>query len=217
MRGLGRHLSFANVASGLALFVALTTGIAYALENNSVKSKHIAPNQVKGSDVKESTLGGVPSLAAEDLEVDAFELLGEAGSGQVLGRIDDAGAVAGTSFASPLGQSTATGTEAPRLMGTFLEATEAGNLQVQLPSGTMPAGTSRTFTLRSGDNAAGMSDSPLACTIIAEGDDCSTDAQVGFGQLDDVFSIEITTTGAPGVQDFVFGYGLTPQGGVVVP
>ena len=67
-----RSLSFANVISVAALFVALG-GSAYAvtqLDKNSVKSKHIVDGQVRspdvedngltGVDVDESTLGSVP-------------------------------------------------------------------------------------------------------------------------------------------------------------
>jgi len=52
MKNLARHLSFANVLSALALFVALG-GTAWALANNSVKSKHIVNGQVKDKDLRE--------------------------------------------------------------------------------------------------------------------------------------------------------------------
>lgn len=49
-----RHLSFANVCSALALFIALTGGVAWAateLGKNSVRAKHIAPNQVRAKHI----------------------------------------------------------------------------------------------------------------------------------------------------------------------
>lgn len=49
-----------NLVAYVALFFALG-GTAYALEVNSVKSKHIAPDAAKGVDVDESSLGQVPS------------------------------------------------------------------------------------------------------------------------------------------------------------
>lgn len=80
---LRTHISFANVISVIALFIALSVGAyaAFHLPNNSVKSKNIvkaqvkrsdlAPNSVDGTKVKdnklsghdidESTLGEVPS------------------------------------------------------------------------------------------------------------------------------------------------------------
>lgn len=79
------HISFANVISVIALFIALSAGAyaAFHLPNNSVKSKHIVNGQVKtgdlaansvdgtkvgdgtlgGNDIDESTLGQVPSAS----------------------------------------------------------------------------------------------------------------------------------------------------------
>lgn len=59
---LRRHFTFANVAAGLALFLALSGG-AYAIfiPKNAIRSKHLAPNAAKGVDVHEATLGTVPS------------------------------------------------------------------------------------------------------------------------------------------------------------
>ena len=54
------HMSYANVTATLALFLALSGGIAWALGANSVKSKHIAPNAAKGLDIAEATLAQVP-------------------------------------------------------------------------------------------------------------------------------------------------------------
>jgi hypothetical protein len=69
MRGrVRRGLSFANVVSLIALFVALGGG-AYAavkLKSNQVKSKHIAANAVQGVDANEASFGQVPSAAAAD-------------------------------------------------------------------------------------------------------------------------------------------------------
>jgi hypothetical protein len=45
----------------VAVFLALGGGIAWALERNSVKSKHIAPNAAKGADVLEESLSGIGS------------------------------------------------------------------------------------------------------------------------------------------------------------
>lgn len=49
-----RHLSFANVCAGLALFLTLTGGVAWAatqLAPNSVRAKHIAPKQVRAKHI----------------------------------------------------------------------------------------------------------------------------------------------------------------------
>ena len=58
-----RHLTYANVASSLALFIALSGGVAFAvtrLDPNSVRSKHIVNGQVKGADVNEGKLDATP-------------------------------------------------------------------------------------------------------------------------------------------------------------
>src|SRR6266545_4169132 len=54
MRHVRRHLTFANVASGLALFLVLTGGTAMALQgHNTVFSDDIVNGQVKEADVAE--------------------------------------------------------------------------------------------------------------------------------------------------------------------
>jgi hypothetical protein len=82
---LGRHLSFANVASATALSLVLGGGVAVAaglapnsvgskqiksqavkssdIKKNAVKGKHIKNDTVTGKDVKESSLAQVPSAA----------------------------------------------------------------------------------------------------------------------------------------------------------
>lgn len=48
-----------NAVAYVALFFALGGGVAWAVETNSVKSRHIAPDAVKGADVKPDSLKGV--------------------------------------------------------------------------------------------------------------------------------------------------------------
>lgn len=52
-----------NLVAYVALFLALGLGTAWALERNSVRSRHIVNNQVKGVDVRE------PSLKRLDADV----------------------------------------------------------------------------------------------------------------------------------------------------
>jgi hypothetical protein len=67
MRRIRRHLSFANVASAIALFVAISGGTAVALSGtNTVFSDDIVDNQVFSADVRNDTLSG-GGLAALDL------------------------------------------------------------------------------------------------------------------------------------------------------
>ncbi len=58
LAGLRTRLTFANVVSVIALFVALggTSVAALSLTRNSVKGKHIAPNAVTSSEVKDRSL-----------------------------------------------------------------------------------------------------------------------------------------------------------------
>ncbi len=74
-----------NVVAYVALFFALGMGTAYALDRNSVRSKHIVNSQVKspdvkndglkGRDIKESSLGAVPDADALNGN-DATQFLG---------------------------------------------------------------------------------------------------------------------------------------------
>lgn len=51
-----RHLTYANVMSTIAAFAAIGGGVAWALEANSVKSKHIVNGQVKRADIKDKAV-----------------------------------------------------------------------------------------------------------------------------------------------------------------
>jgi hypothetical protein len=55
LTSITQRLTYANVVSTLALFLAATGGVAWAvsLARNSVKSKHIAPGAVQSSDIKD--------------------------------------------------------------------------------------------------------------------------------------------------------------------
>lgn len=76
---LRRHLTFANIAAGLALFIALASGTAYAantvfstdIVNGEVKSVDISDtNGVRSADVRDDAqLGG--GLKAPDLATDS--------------------------------------------------------------------------------------------------------------------------------------------------
>jgi hypothetical protein len=87
MRLLREHLSYANVMATVAVFIALGGG-AYALKNNSVRSKHIAKGQVRSSDLqdrKKPTQGvrgrdvALDTLTEEHIREETFDV-GEFGS-----------------------------------------------------------------------------------------------------------------------------------------
>jgi hypothetical protein len=56
LKRLRKHLSYANVTATLALFLALSGGMAWALANDSVKSRHIVDEQVRSHDVRDESL-----------------------------------------------------------------------------------------------------------------------------------------------------------------
>src|SRR4051794_7766924 len=74
MRRIRRHLTFANVASAIALFVALTGGTAVALSgSNTVQSDDLGPGaQVKAPDVAAGAVGSAvvinESLTGQDIK-----------------------------------------------------------------------------------------------------------------------------------------------------
>ena len=53
MSKLQSRLTYANVMSTIAVFLAISGGIAWALGRNEVKSRNIAPGQVKPSDTSD--------------------------------------------------------------------------------------------------------------------------------------------------------------------
>ncbi len=60
------RLTYSNVVATLALFLALGGGIAWALEKNSVKSRHIKNGQVKTGDLKSNAVKS-PKVATDSL------------------------------------------------------------------------------------------------------------------------------------------------------
>lgn len=70
MHAATRRPSPATAISLVALFISLGS-VAWAIEANSVKSKHIADNQVKSADVRDDTLSG-GGLGSADVAADAL-------------------------------------------------------------------------------------------------------------------------------------------------
>jgi hypothetical protein len=72
LRGLRARLSFANVMATIAVFLSLAAGVAWALERNSVRSKHIVNEQVRKPDIADSALfssGRVELVTDESTEL----------------------------------------------------------------------------------------------------------------------------------------------------
>ena len=60
MRPLRRHLTFANVMSCIAMFIALATGGAYAVD--TIRSEDIVDNEVKSVDVGDNEIKSLDVL-----------------------------------------------------------------------------------------------------------------------------------------------------------
>ncbi len=77
MIALRSRLSFANVMSVVAVFIALG-GSAWAISANSVGSKQIKPSAVRSSDVKNGQVKAA-DLSGTALDAEATHLVGEVG------------------------------------------------------------------------------------------------------------------------------------------
>jgi hypothetical protein len=211
-----RHLSFSNVVSLVALFVALG-GSAYALSNNSVKSRHIDNGQVRTEDLDDSAVTGakINAGAVKSSDVGDGELTGDdvdestlyragAGPGQdtftvpvaglLSAQIRDIGGDGADLFGGVTGRSTATVDFAAVATGTAFDTDEMGNMRVRLVA-PLAAGQSRTFTLvRTPSLTTPLIDTPVACTIGAGESECV--AQVHQGITNPFIAIEIESSGA---------------------
>ena len=89
-----RHLSFSNAISVLALFVALggTTYAAVKIKADSVGSRHVRDDSLSGEDVREGSLGQVPSAASATSATTAASAgtAGTAGDAALLDGMDSA-------------------------------------------------------------------------------------------------------------------------------
>jgi hypothetical protein len=106
MHRLRRHLTYANVCATLALFIALTGGVAWAateLAPRSVKSKHIAPKQVRAVHIANG------QVAARHLNPALRRTLGVTGTGAP----GSAGAAGAQGPPGPTGPQGETGPQGP--------------------------------------------------------------------------------------------------------
>jgi hypothetical protein len=120
LRRVRRHLTFANIASGIALFVALGGGTAVALSGaNTVFSDDIVNDQVFSADVRNDSLSG-GGLAAADLRAGSVATSEVADNS--LGAVDLA---PGSVGASEVTDSSLTGTD---IVNGSLGPTEFGTI-----------------------------------------------------------------------------------------
>ena len=96
LRPMRGKLTYSNVMSTIAVFLALAGGsfaVAAALENNSVKSKHVKDNQLKSEDLKDGEAVEAADLAPEEeLHViggPGEPALGDGGEGDCIWSVGD--------------------------------------------------------------------------------------------------------------------------------
>jgi hypothetical protein len=94
MRGVQRHMSFANVMSVLAVFIALGgVGYAASLGKNTVRSKQIAKNAVKTSEIAKNAVRSHEvldaSLGAEDFKPGALPAGAQGPPGPTFAAVED--------------------------------------------------------------------------------------------------------------------------------
>jgi hypothetical protein len=225
-RGPTRHLTFSNVVALVALFVALG-GSAYALSNNSVKSRHIANGQVRTEDLDGSAVtggkideGAVKSsdvgddeLTGEDVEDDTLsgQDIDEASldahelppTGTLEAQGQDLGTSGQTRFIAPSGVSTASASADQVLVGGPAVSLAVSDLFVWIGD-TLGSGQSRTFTLmRAGQPGSSLLETDISCTISEGQQFCSdSDHDLQLGQQ--LIAIRVESSGGVDGSDEAF-------------
>lgn len=186
------HLTYANVMATIAVFLALGGGLAWALANNSVKSKHIKDGQVKDDDlnvlsVLDSFVGQYQAERTGLVKLDAPATSGDPAETQVLVSVDDGG-LSLDAECSRLGN----GDTRARLLAftgtSSARAAHDGDAPFALNSGTPPddrvlgevsgagVATLRTdfnmFTVASSQDAVQLDGTATASINLAGSDDC---------------------------------------------
>jgi hypothetical protein len=233
MGKLRGKLSYSHVVSTLALCVALGTGGAYAateLGKNEVKSKNIAPGQVKNSDLANNAVTSAKvangSLLGEDFAAGQLPqgpqgpqgeaglkgdkgqqgLTGPQGPSVVLGTMQSL--TSGNLFAAPTGSSAAGNTAAAVTVvippGGGFTATD---FTARATGGSLGAGNSFTFNLQKNDANTAVS-CPMADAVIPT---CTSPAGASatFAPGDEL-RIGISQTGTPATRSVAFGWRLAP-------
>jgi hypothetical protein len=153
---LRTHLTYANVAATVALFLALTGGIAWALERNTVRSKHIVNGQVRSADVADDGSGF--ELKGEDIDQSSLGLV--ANSTYRLGQGQERAGSELTDGSKVLTQSCLAGDRL--LSGGPASVNAASDLLDHFPEGT------NTWQARINDSAVSGGDSFTVVVLCAD-------------------------------------------------
>ena len=212
-----RHLSFSNVVAVVALFVALG-GSAYALSNNSVKSRHIDNGQVKTDDLDGSAVTGAKinpgavkssdvgddEVTGADIDEESFNFAKVPTTGVMSAQARQIGGGATVTFTAVSGRTTASPAIEDVEMA-FPTPSLFGGMAVFLPE-ALAAGESRTFTLVvQASRAATVIDTDVSCTITAGQDHCIDSGTDGSGALLAAIRIESTGAGLDPAEDAYIG------------
>jgi hypothetical protein len=108
-----------------------------------------------------------------------------------------------TQYGAISGFSSATATESDVLLISTQSPMTVRELRVFVPGG-MPAGTSRTFTLR-----VNSADSTLSCTVEAATFGCANTVATETMQFGSGLTLEVDTSGSPGAQAAAFSMRVT--------
>ena len=148
----------------LCLFLITAGGTAWALERNSVRSKHIVNGQVKSIDVANN------GLTAVDIKENSWE----SDAGLLMARVDfafECGGACGTEYGSPLGFSTSGPTNVSRQMTSPPRSIVLRDLQVRLdaPPGDPDHSVSVTIWVNNNPSelACALTDQQLSCDDVA--------------------------------------------------
>jgi hypothetical protein len=202
----------------VAVFIALG-GSAYALSNNSVKSRHIDDGEVKTPDLDESAVTGAKinegavkssdvgdgELTGDDIDESTLYRAGAAAgqdtftvpvAGLLSAQIRDIGGDGDELFGALTGRTTASTDFADVATGTAFDTAEFGNMRVKLAE-RLEAGQSRTFTLvLTPILTTGPIPTPVACTLTVGDSECAAQVTEEISIANTFIGIQIESSGA---------------------
>jgi hypothetical protein len=234
MGKLRQHLTYGNVVATIAVFLALG-GAAYAatLAKNTVGSRQVKPNSLKGVDIRESSLGKVPKAAHADNAQTAASATNagnaqtaanatNAGNAQTLDNLDSSAFGTGilighmtglttvtdtndSGAASGLSNSTLGGSDTPIAMWTPNVPIVASDLAVRLTAAP-GAGATRTFFIQ-----AQAGPTSVSCPISGAALTCNSGAASAVLPAGSLVEFrESTNSTAPAPADALFGWRARP-------
>jgi hypothetical protein len=196
-RRLSTHIA-RNALGYLALAVALSgTGYAAAklgpddIAKNAIRSKHIAPKQVKAADANRKSLSKLLGTGALGGEVRDFGIGGNSGLQSAIAPIGEGSGAESWRFVAP-------------------KRMRARDLYAIRVAGAVPAGREVILAIRR--NVGEPDFKELRCTMPAGASRCGSNGKLSF-RRGDVVSAQLRTDSSPAAlpdSTFLFGYRLVP-------